>query len=158
MEKIIALLLALCVCFSLCACGTTKNETPETTEPKSIELTTENISQYLNIVIGEVVDTGDSIDTTLIEFYPLQPGDFTNVEIVLSIKVDNDFELSSAIGATLETEEESEHKGTLTFKLPVDGRHKIDIKLWDRLGWGDTHDGIYEYTFTSVSGTFIPNN
>lgn len=160
MKKIIAFLLALCVCFGLCACETAKNETPETTEPKSIELTTENISQYLNIVIGDVVDTGDNLsyDTTSIEIYSLQPGNFANVEIVLSIKVGNNYDLSSAIGATLETENESECTDTLTFKLPADGRHKIEIKLWDQLGWGNKNDGIYECEFIRVSGTFIPNN
>ena len=156
MKKIITLLLVLCMCFSLCACGTTKSETPETTELKSIELTTENISQYLNVVTDEFVWTSTWSGIKTIEFYPLQPGDFANVEIVLSIKVKNDIELHSAIGATLETEGESEYIGTLTFKLPVDGRHKIDIALWEQ--WGGVYNGFFEYTFTSVSGTFIPNN
>lgn len=159
MKKIIALLLALCVCFSLCACGTTKNETPETTESKAIELTTENISQYLNIVIGEPVRVSDYNFTTSMEIYSLQPGDFANVEIVLSIKTNNWSDLSSAVGATLETDEEAVHEyiGTLTCKLPADGRHKIDINVWAYYG-EEFYADIEEYTLVSISGTFIPNN
>lgn len=163
MKKIIALLLALCVCFSLCACGTTKNETPETTEPKAIELTTENISQYLNIVIGEVIESTSEVnyhDTAPIEIYPLQAGDFSNVEIELSIKIDREYVLEDAIGATLETEETESgwpRAGTLTFKLPADGRYKIDVKGWDWNGWASSDDGIYACEITRVSGTFTPN-
>lgn len=159
MKKIIALLLALSMCFTLCACATAENETPETTESTDVELTTENISQYLNIVIGEPVRVDDWIFTTPMEIYSLQPGDFANVEIVLSIKTHKWSDLSSAVGATLETDEEAVHEyvGTLTCKLPADGRHKIDINVWAHYGW-ESHADIEEYTLVSISGTFIPNN
>lgn len=164
MKKIIALLFVLCMCFGLCACGTTKNETPETTEQKPIELTIENISQYLNIVIGEVVESTSEVnyyDTAPIEIYPLQAGDFSNVEIELSIKIDNEYVLKDAIGATLKTKETANswpRTGTLTFKLPADGRYKIDVKVWNRNGWASNDDGIYACEVTRVSGTFTPNN
>ena len=159
MKKIIAILLALCVCFGLCSCGTTKSETPETTESTVVELTTENISQYLNIVIGDPVRVDDWIFTTPMEIYSLQPGDFANVEIVLSIKTHKLGDLSSAVGATLEVDEESKYRGTLTCKLPSDGRHKIDINVWNGYYYNDeAYADIEEYTFVSISGTFIPNN
>ena len=166
MKKTILLILALCLCVGLCACGQSKEKNANTEPTKSktietIELNNENISQYLNIKIGDVFEStskGDFYDKCVIEIYPLQAGNFANVDVVLEILTTFPYVPKEAIGATLKCDDNNSETGTLTFKLPADGRYEIDVKLSDRGFHADNDDGIYECKFQVVSGTFTPTN
>lgn len=152
MKKTIAILLVVCLCVGMCACGTERNDAPEANEPKSIELTSDNISQYLGIKIGKPADIDEQhhYGTTAIEFYPLQPGDFSNVAIELFIK-DFDGNISSVVGSE---SWDDENKQVIPFLLPSDGRYSIEVTIYDY--WYDRYK-VEEVEFQNVSGLFTPH-
>lgn len=148
MKKTIAILLSLCLCIGLCACGKAKNVEPA--EPTSIELTSKNISQYLNIKIGKPVDMGEAHrKTTTIEVYPLQAGDYNNVKLNLYIK-DCDGDIDSVAGSD---SWEYEDKQVIPISLPVDGRYSVEVtirNIWSNFWY------VEEVEIQNVSGTFTP--
>ena len=152
MKKAIVILLTLCLCVSLCACGNTKDIEP--TEPTSIELTSENISQYLNIKVNEPTDESYYRWITF-EIYPLQAGNFKNVEIELSLNVLHAYILNDATGAELKFTDEYPRNGTVKFLLPADGRYEFDLKV--KCLYGSDHP-ISKWEFNEIKGTFTPTN
>ena len=80
MKKWIALLLAAVLCLSLAACGGNENE---------VELTPENILDYLNIEItyentGKKNILGQPEMVETITIYPVQGGSFKNVKLLIT--------------------------------------------------------------------------
>ena len=153
-----AMLLVLCLCVSLCACGqsnTQLNETePKVTEPKKIVLNKDNIEDLLIVNISSYVQ--NRTRRAKIEIYPTQPGDFSNAKVAFSISRDLYVtDIKDIKGAQYKVEEFS-YGGkyyVLEFTLPADGRHEIDIGF-DVLF--DTDEPISFLSFRESSGTFIP--
>ena len=106
MKKALSLFLVLIMCLSLCACGSdtdtdTKSVSTEKEENKAIELTTENISEYLVIKyhysdkeLGPIVAYASA--TVTIEIYPIKGGSFNNVNLILNTTIGNHWEVAES--------------------------------------------------------------
>lgn len=91
MKKLLCLLAVFALLFSLGACSTNSEETEiESTKPEYIDLTSENISEYLSY---SWYNSGDILCITT---KPRQPGQFFDCEISLWITfVDGSYHRSS---------------------------------------------------------------
>jgi hypothetical protein len=125
MKKWIALLLAAVLCLCLCACGGKDNG--DTTN--EVELTTENILDYLNIEItyektGEknVIGQPEMVET--ITIYPVQGGSFKNVKLLITGFPKEWTAVSSELGSSFAQNTDSSFKPTMTkITLPSDGNY-----------------------------------
>lgn len=99
MKRIMSLLLSMLLLMSLCACN--KNSTEDISEPEIIELTTENISDYLTInstleestveasyILGREGWSGESTIKT--EIFTQTNAHFENVQLKLRIQIEED--------------------------------------------------------------------
>ena len=125
MKKWIALLLAAALCLSLGACsskgnGKTANE---------VELTTENILDYLNIEItyektGKISILGKPEMVETITIYPVQGGSFKNVKLLITGFPKVWTADSSELGSSFSQNADSSMKQTLTkITLPSNGNY-----------------------------------
>ena len=158
MKKFISLLLAIILCFSMCACGASSAPAA----PKAVELTKDNIGDYISIS-GEYKN-GDYHSTILyyvstadLDFkaYSTVAGSFSNVEI--TVRAD----LSEKTGALSEkwhmADSEDKSKVEFTFKMPASGDYSTSYSIeCDRATW--KLSGSAKLEIVSVSGTFTPNN
>ena len=152
MKKIIALLLAALLCFTVCACGGA---------PKTVELTTDNIEEYLsfNFAYGDVerqTKLGISFGYTdlTMKTYAISSGNFENVKITLSVPLKNGWAVSSSDSAYNKADSETL---TITFTLPASGELTATHDLIASMVYSNPDNQNINYTITSVTGTFIPN-
>lgn len=125
MKKWIALLLAAVMCLSLAACGGKDNG--DTTN--EVELTTENILDYLNIEITyektdekNILGQPEMVET--ITIYPVQGGSFKNVKLLITGFPKEWTAKSSELGSSFAQNADSSYKPTLTkITLPSDGNY-----------------------------------
>ena len=156
------MLLVLCLCVSLCACGqsnTQLNETepkvtqPKVTEPKKIVLNKDNIKDFLAVNISSYVS--NRTRRAKVEIYPTQAGDFSNTKITLSLGKDlyctGIKDIKGASYKVIDAEFGKYYQ--VEFTLPTDGRHEIDIGFEVLF---DTDEPLTWHTFDKVSGTFNP--
>ena len=191
MKRVISFVMVLVVCLSLCACKEATVEptvppTTESTEPKEIILTTDNINEYL---VMKVKFEGSTVS---IETYPIVGGSFNNVELVLNVYLGdpwfkispNDPSYKYSIAAIPNVpegdywEDFSPENYVLTrIKLPADGKytesHKFISTTWAHedeeyeIVYGESiyRNGIITALSSEyfpkgtphVTGTFIPN-
>lgn len=142
MKKTISLLLALVMCLSLCACGnntSTNDANPINTEEEennAIELTTENIAEYLVIKYHysdkEVASIGSNATATVtIEIYPVAGGSFNNVKLILNTSIGNHWKLAESDSSykylktlTAEWSDDTWQEMLITeIQLPADGKY-----------------------------------
>ena len=147
MKKAIVILLTLCLCVSLCACGVKTDQSEESEESNVVTLNAENISQYLGMKIYEPED-----DTMKIEFYPLQGGSFSSAQITVLFDELYPAYIEKIIGATFESEDKYPREGTIKFSLPADGRYEIELELWTAYGYADD----MEFKLQDAAGIFTP--
>lgn len=99
MKRIMSLLLSMLLLMSLCACN--KNSAEDVSEPEIIELTTENISDYLTInstleestveasyILGHEGWSGESTIKT--EIFTQTNAHFENVQLKLRLQIEED--------------------------------------------------------------------
>ena len=153
LSLILALVLWLSLSFSLCACGN-----------KTIELTTENIDQYIacaaryknhrDLHYLTPNNLGESCD---IDFhaYPIQQGSFSNVKITVQANVPNEFPGTTAAPWVLDGKKGEPIQ--FTFQLSANGEYSYVYAIEC---YGNASDlyGDCELTIISVSGTFTPAN
>lgn len=155
MRKALSLILALILCLSLCACG---DKTPQ-----SIELTTENINQYITILAAynnyratHGWDMGyyhGNCDIDL-QAYTVAPGDFSNVEITIQVYVPNDagdpgeYPWCPLGGEPYDPVQ-------FTFRISSAGTYSHSHAI-ECYGPSSDLRGNCNFTIISVSGTFIP--
>lgn len=167
---IIFLLLCSIVIFSV-ACTETE---PTITE---VELTTDNIKEYLNISgqYGEVKENKEIVgsyyylctydsDFTLIT-YSTVPGSFSNVSITLEVTLPFGWKVAGTSNGSFSQEKGSEYTGyevTITITLPTDGKTEKMYALSDA---GESYLKPFDLDnqepfirILSVTGTFTPAN
>lgn len=156
MKKLIALLMTLVICLSLCACSSSIN----TTKNEPIALTTENIGDYISIR-GEYKNGDYHSDlfyytaTADLEFqaYSTVSGSFENVEITVRADLSEqrgNLEDWHLVGS------EDEDNVEFTFKLPAKGEYTSSYSIeCYRNTW--KLSGNSDLEIVSVSGTYIPN-
>lgn len=158
------MVLAIILCLSMCACGGSGSTAAPTepAAPKEIELTKDNIGDYISIS-GEYKN-GDYhssllyyISTADLEFkaYSTVAGSFSNVQI--TVRAD----LSEKNGSLSEkwhmADSEDKSKVEFTFKMPANGDYSTSYSIeCDRATW--KLSGSAKLEIVSVSGTFTPNN
>ena len=158
MKKFISMLLAVILCLSMCACGASSSPAA----PKEIELTKDNIGDYITIS-GEYKN-GDYHSTILyyvstadLDFkaYSTVAGSFSNVEITVRADLS---EKTGAIGEKWHmADSEDKSKVEFTFKMPANGDYSTSYGIeCDRATW--KLSGSAKLEIVSVSGTFTPNN
>lgn len=158
MKKVLSLILALILCLSLCACG---DKTPQ-----SIELTTENINQYITILaaynnyreecfyLTDIVRVYHSYCDVDLQAYTVTPGNFSNVEITIQVYVPND------VGDPGEYPwcplgGEPYDPVQFTFRISSAGTYSHSHAI-ECSGPSTDLRGNCNFTIISVSGTFIP--
>ena len=149
MKRTISLILALVMCLSLCACGSSastndtnptstkeENNATESTSQNAIELTTENIAEYLVIKYHysdkEVASIGSFATATVtIEIYPVAGGSFNNVKLILNSSIGNHWKVAESDSSykylstlTAEWSDDSWQEMLITeIQLPADGKY-----------------------------------
>lgn len=127
MKKLVALILALCLCLGLCACnGSSTNKTTPSTkatavetrateaQKKKIDLTTENYDDYF--VVEKVADPEAGLKITCDQ---IVAGELNNVSIQIELVADALYYLSGA----------EDGKLTITLNIPVGGHAERIIGL-----------------------------
>lgn len=155
MKKLIASLLILIHIVILVGCGKDSNGImpPSASEEKSkrVQLTTNNIDDYLAI---EINDRPDGYYQKLtIKTFAVAGGSFNNAKVTLK------FTLAPGWSATSQTEPNISNEPEVffcTFRIPASGDHTENHTLFfisagDFPGYND-----FEYVVTEVSGTFVP--
>ena len=163
MKKIIALLLVICTCLSFSACFSKTESTQTEPTTKTIELNKDNIAEYLNMKMSVAESNYSRYARATVEFYPLQGGDFSNVEIVITtgISYSSEFDTGSERRYYIDRVEGAEIGGdidyggylfdtTLKFKLPADGRYSVEFDIY----WSDV-DSL-EMKYLKANGSFTP--
>jgi len=208
MKKVVALILALVMCLSLCACG--KDPAVQTTEAlidnigtvtidsgdaissariaydalssenkadvsnlqilieaettyqriAPVELSAENINDYLAVTFDFEYTGLDKIFGVLenhniaCSTFATQNGTFDNVTATIRITLEPGWCVSGADTGYKEGE-----SGILqySFRLPFNGEYSEIHKIWNWAGSADPLPQNTKYTFTEVSGTFVPN-
>lgn len=130
MKKFIALLSAIILCFSLCACR--NNESNLANE---IELTNKNINDYLVVNVSfsdreqmPLLATY-STATVTIDIYPIAGKSFNNVELVVDFDLKSKYESWSidpnddSYKYIEELSESLQHSFITQIKLPADGKY-----------------------------------
>lgn len=154
MKKIFALFLAVIMTLSLTACGgETKN--------KEIQLTTDNISNYLAFEFDySKVERENTLgisfgytDITMKSF-AVSAGSFDNVEITVEIPLTNGWSVSSSDKAY---DENNSEMVICSFRLPASGEYTDTHDLIAAMVYKDPDSSNIKYTITSVSGTFTPS-
>lgn len=149
MKRIISVVLLAVLCCSLCSCGKTKE----------VELTTENIGEYLEIdtTYGKH-ETHKSIGINFtytdvyLKLYPIVSASFNNVEITLEIACPSEWKVTSSDSAY---EKANDTRMVLTFKLPADGKYEETHNI-GRAMWAKAPEKDCTVKIISVSGTVIP--
>ncbi|MBE6981426.1 MAG: hypothetical protein E7437_03785 [Ruminococcaceae bacterium] len=124
-----------------------------------VELTAENISDYLVVNFDFEYAGLDSLGILAnhritCSTYSARNGSFDNVTATIRITLEPDWYVLGTDTGRVEDEE-----GILqySFRLPSDGKYS---EIHDIFGWygiADPRPQNITYTFTEVSGTFIPN-
>lgn len=136
----------------------------ETKEPEKIELTAENIGDYIKFdgefVDGEYTMSIVNYAKATLEFqaYPVVSGKFNNVEItVIATSDDHTFTYMNSLGNYWHlTDDDKDTKNIeFTFTLGVDGKFskKYSCECLNNTG---TLDGSCDFTIVSVNGTYVP--
>ena len=162
MKKIVKLFFILATLICVVGCASTNvsqqnidRSQQESSKPKEIILTTENILSYLAVDLNvvEVKETPigrwESKEAHIeINTYPKVHGSFENVSV--SVEIDSD---------TRDWQTKNEHMATdrrLTLTIPMDGRVNkkltIDSHVSERYIWGDPE---FKVKINAVSGKFI---
>lgn len=155
MKKILSLILAVMVCLIFAACG---GETE--TEPEAVELTKENIGEYIEIR-GEYKN-GDyhagflyytSTADLDIQAYSIVPGTFDNVKITVKANLQDKGEDSITKWHLAGTDGDSVK---ITFSMPSSGTYSSSYRIeCDRNTW--KLSGSSKLEIVDVSGTFTPS-
>lgn len=164
MKKVLSLILALVLCLPLCACGGASGGTPNTsapTVPQNVELTKENIKDYLvfRTVYGEK-ETHKTLGInftdveTKLEIYSTVAGTFENVNITLKIRCPNHWVVNSSDSAYNKSEDTAM---TILVRLPAKGEYSEMHKI-GRSYWAAAPESNCYIDIISVSGTFVPSN
>ena len=163
MKKVVAVLICCLFLVGLGAGGQTKVK-----EPQAIELTKDNITEYIKFdgsfvdgtyTMGVYVNWADA----KLEFqtYPIQDGTFSNVEVTLIATSDNDtFTYMNDFGNYwhLEDAKEGEDKEIkFTVTLPLDGKFQKTYEVTCSNNTGEL-EGDCDFIIVSASGEFKPNN
>ena len=133
MKKWIALLLTAVLCLSLAACGGKENE---------VELTPENILDYLNIEItyektGKKNILGQPEMVETITIYPVQGGSFKNVKLLITGFPKEWTAASSELGSSF-AQNAGSFKPTLTkITLPSDGNYTCTHTYYGDTGFAE---------------------
>ena len=155
MKKTISLLLAIILCLSLCACS------DGTKAPAEVELTVDNINEYLAFEFDySKVERESKIglsfgytDLTL-STYAVAAGSFSNAEITVEIPLTNGWSVSSGDEAY---DENNSDVLVCTFRIPASGTYTDTHDLIASVVFSDPDSSNIRYTVTAVSGTFIPS-
>jgi len=151
MKRIVALILMIVLCCSMVACGgkTEPKETePKETEPKEIELTVDNIEDYL------------IIEASISNTYDYKGSDFTYTDYDLSITT---FPKKSVSFEDVVVEIYIDCVGVKTLQIPFDGEYSRKTSdtyshyRWN-IGTGEPSylsSGERTITIESVSGKII---
>ena len=143
MRKVIAILLTICLSVGLCACGS--NSEYKETASKNVTLTSENITDFLNIKINHYEEGNE--EYAKVKIYPIQPGSFSSTRI--SLKLEGEMlSVKDIVGEKYYTATIFE-KYVVDLVLPASGSHEFIVVLF--------RGEIEKYEFQSVSGTFISN-
>ncbi len=152
----IILLVPMCVFLSACS--------SQSKQPQPIELTIDNIEQYLtmqfeymNFKSTRLGDSSLSVGSVelLLSTYTARSGSFDDVSITLEISTIG-WKATSTDAAYIEEDDESTL--ILNFKLPSDGRYNETLKFGSFPTSSKPDLSYLMYTITNVSGTFIPAN
>lgn len=165
MKQIISLILICAMLLSLCACGNTESKEEQGTEKESIELTKNNIMEYVKFdgeftngtyTKGSFVNWAEA--TLEFQAYPVAAGQFNNVEITLiASSDDHTFTYMNSFGNYWHLAEESDAREIrLTFNLSVNGEFSKNYSVECSNNTGEL-SGNCNFTVSSVSGTFIPD-
>ena len=163
MKKLMSFMLAVIMLLTLAACGgnggQTANATQEPTaiptqENKIVELTPDNIEDYLAIkfsftkpesivVLG--VNCGDKSEMTT-SMYSTRAGSFDGVEIKMEITSNSYWKVSGETSWEIE------------FRLPANGEYEHIQDIYGSVLSSSPKEEIFSYRFISVTGSFIPIN
>ncbi len=183
MKRMLVLLLALVMLLSMCGCQS--NPTPtETTKAKEIQLTVDNIEEYITLSFqvkdverkdgGLYITAGGTVE---FQAYSIQPGAFSNVNIVIHPLLFQDCRTCGddpvipsykdifGYGYSFDDDSREYNDSTekISFTLPSSGNYSTQYMLNCCYCDYDTHprplkDGMFlDYTIISVTGTFIPS-
>ncbi len=157
MKNVFTLLLALVMCLSiLVACG----------EPEPIELTQDNISQYLRIraYFDSNYETERKIvgyfgyGRLIIECYPVQKGSFQNVSFVVQSEINSESSWDFSSSDPAYEENRNPKRICSEFILPASGEMSNSHRIiaCDLYGYPEAPFGEINLLAFAVTGTFIP--
>lgn len=176
-KKLLTVCLALTMCVCLVACGDKKDEgsTQNTTEKQEVELTPENVSQYLsfeaNLMNGDYENvfgiTNCATADMEIKAYSTATGSYDNVEVTVrpDLSADNtsltdkwhlkDTEATETTETTEDTEATEDQDISITFKLSSSGDYNSSYPIACS---GSTQElsGKRNLEVVSIKGKFIP--
>lgn len=160
MKKIIAFLLIVVMCLSIAACGESNSDTGTTASGNSneVELTTENILDYVHVSIS-YEKTGTSILGTpeierTITIYPTVGGNFNNVQILIW-DMPKDCKFQSA-GSDMRLHD-IDNMGQASLKrilLPADGNFTCTDKILGNTGLSkvpSSKDSVNGWDYISIA-------
>lgn len=165
--SVVAIILLICIC--LASCNTSKeqyektpaDETPAEKTPVEVTLSTNNITEYLDISgqygkIERETKVGISFGYSdfTINIDPTVPGNFYNVSITLKVALTRGWDVTSSDPAF------SKNDGylTTTIKLPANGSKEEVHSLIASMSYGNHNNQDVKIQIVSVSGTFVPAN
>lgn len=159
MKKILALFVTIAMAFSMIACNASEPENTEKDAPAEIELTEDNILDYLEVELTfsdfdyeYILYTYFSSGDVNIHTYAVEDGTFSQVRLVVR---------PVNIPTYMGTQEwyptgDSDADIEFEFRLPADGEYDSSINITCANNSG-TLNGSCDFEIVSVSGTFIPD-
>lgn len=156
MKKRIVLLLVLIMTLSLCACGKDAGKKNDDA-PKEVELTTDNIEDYLAFTFdyaevtkkNNVLGIPHGYTEITLSTYAVRGGTFNNVEITVEVPLSVGWEVSSSDKAYVEGDADTL---TCSFRLPANGDYSETHDL-SSITAIDPKTNV-KYQITNVSGSY----
>lgn len=147
MKRGISILLVLCLCIGITACGQSAEATDD-----SIQIDKTTIYSLLNIKISSVEESPDL--RTTFHIFPVKGGTFSNAKLTLKLVLNDGYHVKSLPGEEYKVDESgSWDQVTIDIVLPADGYYTFD-GVFDYFYC--TEDPIKGWSFENMSGTFVP--
>lgn len=166
MKKLIALLMALVLCLSLCACGKEnaeigKTDLPDNNEISPVEITLDNFEQYLSIDRTTDVTKftfGLKVYNDTITVIPLEEGNYENVKLLVKLKITTSIDDPDRFEVEEYKEQEIQEQDNkysyvytmspITLALDGTGEHGYTFRTSTILKYD------YTYEIVGISGTY----